>query len=61
MYEVSGINHVIVKVDALTQKIESLTITPATTVAAIAPSCDLCGVLGHNVSECQLLAGITPG
>lgn len=60
MYEVSGIDHVNDKVDALTQKIESLTITPAATVAAVAPRCDLCGVLGHNVSECQLLASIAP-
>lgn len=60
MYEVSGIDHVNAKVDALTQKIKSLTITPTTTVAAVAPSCDICRVLGHNVSECQLLAGIAP-
>lgn len=60
MYEVIGINHVNAKVDTLTQKIESLTITPATTMDAVAPSCDLCGVLGYNVSECQLLVGIAP-
>lgn len=60
MYEVSGIEHVNAKEDALTQKIESLAITPAATVASVAPNCDLCGVPGHNVSEYQLLAGITP-
>lgn len=60
MYEVSGIDHVNAKVDALTQKIESLTITPAATMAAVALCCDLCGVPGHNISECQLQAGITP-
>ena len=27
-------------------------------MAAVARSCDLCGVPGHIVSECQLLAGI---
>lgn len=60
MYEVSGIDHVNAQVDALTQKIESLIITPASTVPVVAPSCDFCGVLGHNNSEGQLLTGITP-
>ncbi|XP_058761643.1 uncharacterized protein LOC131635058 [Vicia villosa] len=60
MYEVSGIDHVNAKVDALTQKIENLSMTPSAIVAAIAPNCELCGVQGHIVSECQLLAGIPP-
>lgn len=60
MYEVSGIDHVNAKVDALTQKIESLTITPAATVVVVTLSYDLCGVPGNNVSECQLLEDITP-
>lgn len=59
MYEFSGIDHVNAKVDALTQKIESLTITPMATLAAVAPSCDICGVPRHNVSECQTLVGIS--
>ncbi|XP_050908316.1 uncharacterized protein LOC127121935 [Lathyrus oleraceus] len=58
MYEVNGIGRVNAKVDALTQKIESLAITPAATVAAITPNCELCGALGHTNAECQLLAGV---
>lgn len=58
MYEVNGIYHVNAKVDALTQKIESLAITLATTVVAITPNCELCGIPGHTNVDCQLLAGI---
>ncbi len=58
MYEVSGIDHVSAKVDALSQKLDSLTLPPAATVAAIQPNCELCGVPGHTTSECQLLAGL---
>ncbi|KAI5419186.1 hypothetical protein KIW84_043384 [Lathyrus oleraceus] len=57
MYEVNGIDHVNAKVDALTQKIENLTITPTAVVAAVAPNCELCGTPGHTNVECQLLAG----
>ncbi|XP_050916177.1 uncharacterized protein LOC127131291 [Lathyrus oleraceus] len=58
MYEVNGIDRVNAKVYALTQKIESLTITPATTVAIITPNCELCGTLGHINVDCQLLVGV---
>ncbi|XP_050896352.1 protein MAIN-LIKE 2-like [Lathyrus oleraceus] len=58
MYEVNGIDRVNAKVDALTQKIKSLTITPAVTVAAIIPNCELCGTLGHTNVDCQLLVGV---
>ncbi|XP_045831180.1 uncharacterized protein LOC123922508 [Trifolium pratense] len=56
MYEVSGIDQVNAKVEALSQKLESLTL-PAT-VVAVQPNCELCGVPGHMPSECQLLAGL---
>ncbi|XP_050915581.1 uncharacterized protein LOC127130652 [Lathyrus oleraceus] len=58
MYEVNNIDRVNAKVDALTQKIESLTITPATTVAAITPNSELCGTPGHTNVDCQLLVGV---
>jgi hypothetical protein len=58
MYEVSGIDHVNAKVDALTQKIESLTLAPTAAVAAVQPNCELCGVPGHVPTDCQLLAGL---
>lgn len=58
MYEVNGIDHVSAKVDALSQKIENLTITHAATVDAVTPNCEICGVPGHISSECKLLAGI---
>lgn len=58
MYEVNGMDHINAKVDALTQKIENLTITPAAVVAVVAPNCELCGTLGNTNVECQLLASI---
>lgn len=57
-YEVNGIDRVNAKLDALTQKIESLDITPATIVAAITQNYELCGTPGHTNVDCQLLAGI---
>jgi hypothetical protein len=57
MYELSSLDHVNAKVDALTQKIDNLTITPATTVAAVAPNYEICGVQGHVAPKCQLFTG----
>lgn len=57
MYKLSSFDHINAKVDALTQKIDNLTITPATTVAAVAPNCEICGIPGHAAPECQLLTG----
>ncbi|XP_050897642.1 uncharacterized protein LOC127104499 [Lathyrus oleraceus] len=59
MYEISSLDHVNAKVDALTQKIENLTITPAATMAVVAPNCEICGVPGNGTPECQLLTGIS--
>ncbi|XP_050888985.1 uncharacterized protein LOC127094166 [Lathyrus oleraceus] len=61
MYEVNGIDRVNAKVDALTQKIENFSITPAATVAVVTPNCELCGTHGHTNADCQLLVGIPIG
>ena len=58
MHEVSSLDQVNAKVEALTQKIESLTITPAATVAAVAPTCDLCRLHAHVAPKCPLLTGV---
>ncbi|CAJ2679749.1 unnamed protein product [Trifolium pratense] len=58
IYEVSGIDHVNAKVEALTQKLESLTLPTTSTVAAIQPNCEVCGVPGHVPSDCAILAGL---
>ncbi|XP_050895128.1 uncharacterized protein LOC127101721 [Lathyrus oleraceus] len=58
-YEVNGIDRVNAKVDALTQKIESLSITPAATVDARTPNCELCGTPGHTNVDCQLFVGVS--
>ncbi|XP_050896945.1 uncharacterized protein LOC127103754 [Lathyrus oleraceus] len=58
MYEVNGIDSINAKVDALTQKIESLSITPAAAITAITPNCELCGTPGHTNVNFHLLAGV---
>ena len=58
MYEISSLDHVHAKVDALVQKLDNLTIPPAATVAAVTPNCELCGNPGHTAQECQILAGV---
>ena len=57
MYEISDLDSVHAKVDALTLKIDNLTAIPPATVAAITPNCEICGVPGHLVTECKILAG----
>ncbi|KAI5431911.1 hypothetical protein KIW84_035881 [Lathyrus oleraceus] len=52
MYEISSLDHVHAKVDALVQKLDNLTIPPAATVAAVTPNYELCGTLGHTTPEC---------
>ncbi|KAI5396354.1 hypothetical protein KIW84_062526 [Lathyrus oleraceus] len=39
MYEISSLDHVHAKVDALVQKLDNLTIPPTATVAAVTPNC----------------------
>ncbi|XP_058742467.1 uncharacterized protein LOC131614954 [Vicia villosa] len=60
MYEISSLDRVNAKVDALTQKIENLTIEPVAAVAVVSPNCEICGMSGHAAPECQLLAGVSP-
>ena len=60
MYEISSLDSVHAKVDTLIQKIDNLTAVPLDTVAAITLNCELCGVPGHVVAECQILAGTPP-
>ncbi|CAJ2646738.1 unnamed protein product [Trifolium pratense] len=55
MYEISNMDHINAKLDALTQKIESLTNAPKATVAATTQNCELCGAQGHAIAECRLL------
>src|ERR1044072_6486834 len=58
MVKVNSLDQVNAKVEALTQKLENLTITPAATVAAVAQTCDLCGLQSHPAPECPLLTGV---
>ncbi|MCH97087.1 hypothetical protein A2U01_0018080, partial [Trifolium medium] len=60
MYEVSSLDHLNAKFDAFTQKIDSLSINPAATVAAVTPGCELCGTSRHVAANCQLLPEPTP-
>ncbi|XP_058746345.1 uncharacterized protein LOC131619244 [Vicia villosa] len=59
MYEISSLDRVNAKVDALTQKIENVTIAPIAAVAVVSPNCEICGMSGHAASECHLLAGVS--
>lgn len=52
MFKVNGIYHVSAKVDALTQKINNLTITTPATVASVTPNCEICGIQGHIATDC---------
>ncbi|CAJ2663009.1 unnamed protein product [Trifolium pratense] len=60
MYEVNELDLVKAKLEALTQKMESMTTTPAATVAATISNCELCGIQGHTIAECQLLTEVPP-
>ncbi|CAJ2652135.1 unnamed protein product [Trifolium pratense] len=55
MYEISNMDHINAKLDALTQKIESLTNAPKANVAATIQNCELCGAQGHTIAESRLL------
>lgn len=60
MFEVNGLEHTSDKVDALTQKINNLTITTPTIVASVTPNCEICGIQGHIANDCHLLTGTVP-
>lgn len=56
IYEVSYLDHMSAKIDAIAQKVNSLTINPTATAAAIQPGCEIYGTQGHTIAECNLLA-----
>ncbi|XP_058785071.1 uncharacterized protein LOC131659980 [Vicia villosa] len=60
MYEISSLDCVNAKVDALTRMIENLTIVPVADVAVVSPNFKVCGMTGHAASDCHLLAGVSP-
>jgi len=53
MYEISSLNHLAAKVDALTQKIDKMN-TSVVTPTPVSPPCEVCGVFGHIGIKCQL-------
>jgi len=53
MYEISSLDHLVAKIDALTQKIDKMN-TSAVTPTPVSPPCEVCGVFGHIGVECQL-------
>lgn len=60
MFEVNGFDHVNAKVEALTQKINNLTITTPAIVAVVAPNYKICEVWGHMATDCLILTRSTP-
>lgn len=60
MFEVNGIDHVNVKVEALTQNINDLTIITPAIMVVVAPNCKILGVQGHIDTNCQILSGTAP-
>ena len=52
MYEVSAIDHLAAKVDALFQKFDKLTVS-VVTPPVVKPPCEICGVASHIGVECQ--------
>jgi len=53
MYEISSLDHLTAKVDALTQKFDKMN-TTAVTPAPVSPPCEVCGVFGNIGIDCQL-------
>lgn len=59
MFKVNGFDHVNAKVEALTQKINNLTIITPTIIVVVALNFEICGVQGHMDTDCQILTGTT--
>ncbi|KEH37943.1 retropepsins domain protein, putative [Medicago truncatula] len=57
MYEISTLDHLAVKVDALTQKFDKMN-TSAITPALVSPPCEVWGVFFHIGVDCQLSSAI---
>ena len=53
MYEISSLDHLAAKVDALKQKFDKMK-TSVVTPAPVSPPCEICGMFGHTGVECQL-------
>jgi len=53
MNEISSLDHLSVKVDALSQKFEKINVS-VVTPTSISPPCGACGNLGHTSIECKL-------
>jgi len=53
MYEISTLDHLATKVDALSQKFDKMRIS-VVTPALVSPPCEVYGIFGHTGVECQL-------
>jgi len=56
MYEISSLDHLVAKVDTLTQKFDKMN-TSVVTSAPVSPR-EVCGVFGHIGIDCQLGSAI---
>ena len=57
VYEISSLDHLAAKVDALTQKFDKMN-TSVVTSAPVSPPCEVCGVFGRIGIDCQLGSAI---
>jgi len=57
MYEISSLNHLAAKVDALTQKFDKMN-TSVVTHAPVSPPCEVCSVFDHIGIDFQLGSAI---
>jgi len=53
IYEISSLDHLVVKVDALSLKFDKMNVI-AITPTSISSPCGACGIFGHTSIECQL-------
>lgn len=60
MHEVSCLDHMKAQMNALAQKVESLTINPTTTIIGVQPKCEICRTQGHITAKYNLLAESNP-
>src|SRR4051812_22479530 len=54
LHEISCMDMMNSKMDALTLRLENMSQNPAI-VAAVQSECELCGIQGHQTSDCNLL------
>ena len=57
MYEISSLDHLAAKVDALTQKFDKMNTTVVTS-APVSPPCEVCSVFDHIGIDFQLGSAI---